>query len=249
MKLADLAPPPTPNRAVNLLGSLALDVHVYSIPAQHQDALRNLWKTLKTKGLRYQNHFAFRANALRAGRVRWKQWNWIEGVLQEARAQKERTVSLLIDERAPTDLVIRPLRTYTKVNFINRDGSTETANLRPGNLVLRLHAQSGADGYRLIGYPTLALVISERIPELAERMRANEFAFRAAAFSAPMQIGDVLVLGPEEHVGDESTLGGAVFNHPQGVLFMDPYQPSHPKNEPAVRLYVMVCTYVKPMEP
>jgi hypothetical protein len=107
----------------------------------------------------------------------------------------------------------------------------------------------GTSGYRLIGYPCLALNISERIPELAERMRNQEFAFRTAAFSAPMRIGDVVVLGPEEHVGNESTLGGMVFNHPQGMLFMDPYQPSHPKNEPAIRLYIMVCTYLKAQEP
>jgi len=246
--LRDLAPPPDPARAVGLLGNMAVDIHIYNVPTKHQDALRNLWKTLKTRGFRYQSHFAFRANALRVGRISMRQWSWIEGVLQEARAQKERTVSLMVEEQRPADLVIRPITKYTPVEFIDREGDTETARLRPGNLTLRLQAQSNSTGYRLIGFPALALVISERIPELAERMRAKEFAFRTAAFSAPIQLGDVLILGPEEHVGEESTLGGLVFNHPQGVFFMDPYQPSHPKLEPAIRLYVMVCTYLRPLE-
>lgn len=248
-KIGDLVPKTSPHQNDALLGAFALDMYIYNVPAKNQAAIRNLWKTMGTRKMRYKNHFAFKANALQIATTRIRRWSWIDGVLLEARAQKQRTVHMMIGEQQPSDLHIRPINGSPSVTHINLEGNQEQVRLRPGKLSLRMQALPMGDRYRLVGYPTLTLNISERIPALAERMRAHEIPFWGAAFSAPLQVGDVLVLGPAEHCGDESTLGGLLFRNDQGVLFMDPVQPSKPKTEPALRLFVFVCSFARTRVP
>lgn len=245
MKLSDLAPPGQPKPQVGLLGDMSLDIHIYQLPQKRLRDLKDLWHSTKTRGLRYRNHQTFRANALRAGLTRIQRWNWIDGVLQEVRAQKLRTVSMLITGQESNDLMIRSVNNFAPLSFVNQAGKTEKTKLRPGNFVLRWQVLPQIDGsYRLMGYPALAMTISSRIPELAERMRAQEPEFKETAFSAPLQPGDILILGPETHMGDGSTLGGMVFCDEE-VLFVDKIQPDMPRTEPAVRLYILVCAQVK----
>jgi hypothetical protein len=225
---------------------MALDIHIYQVPVSRMRELSSLWKPTKTRGLRYRSHYAFRANALRAGLTRIQRWDAIEASLLEQHAQKVRTVSMLVSAQEPSDLWVRSVNRITKVSFFNQQETSETTNLRPGNLVFRWQVLPQTDGtYRLMGVPALALTISSRIPELAERMRSQETTFDAAAFTAPMGPGDVLILGPEAYHGDTSTLGGLLFSETEDVLFVDRLQPTLPHAEPAIQLFILICSQVK----
>jgi hypothetical protein len=248
IKIGELAPKTDKPRQAKFLVTAAIDVHVFDLPAANVDKLDDVWDALSTKSIWMTNYEAFRRNAFRVRSGRLDAWRRIPDLLAKAGAQKVGTATLMVNDKDSTDWPIVNSPGPTAVSFVDENLLTQTANLGPGRLVLRLRTEPvpGARGVRkLIAYPAYTLPVSSAIPELQEKLKESEFIFRSAAFAAQMGPGDIVVLAPDEYTGERLTLGGRFFNRAEPVTFLNPDARQFPRQEPAVRVLVLVCTDIR----
>ena len=244
VKIGDLAPKGE-GKPPPLLNTTNLDVHVFQVPAERVRQLRGLWDALHTDAFQYGNHQAFRSNAFRVARGSVQQWDWIVGSLTEAGASRGRTVSVWLTADEENDMTVAALGRAQKVTFHGKDGQFQGLTIGPGRLALRLwtdNVPSPSPARRLVGYPVFTRGTRGPIPKLAALAKDKEVAFVGAAFSTPIQEGDIVVLGPEEYYGDASTLGGLFFSDPQGQISLKPGSRVPVQKKGAVRIYAIVCT-------
>ena len=246
VKIGDLAPKGE-GKPPPLLNTTNLDVHVFQVPAERVRQLRGLWDALHTDAFRYGNHQAFRSNAFRVARGSVQQWDWIVGSLTEAGASRGRTVSVWLTADEENDMTVAALVQAQKVTFHGKDGQFQELIIGPGRVVLRLwtdNVASSSPARRLVAYPVFTRGAPGPIRELAALAKDKEVAFLGAAFSTPIQEGDIVVLGPEEYSGDASTLGGLFFSDPQGQIALKPGSRVPVHKTGAVRVYALVCTRI-----
>ncbi len=248
VKISEIAPKsPDPSRQARFLATVNLDVYLLDLPAENLDKLDHLWQRLTAKPIQTNSYSAFAGNSFRVRLGRTTMWEEVRGLLHDAGAQDAGTMSLVIGEDKPGDLPIASIPQETTVSFIGTDLTEQTVHVGPGVLVLRLREQSipGARGVRkIIAYPVHTLPLTSTIPELEAQTRRREFYFAPAAFASQMTPGDLLVLGPGGYSGEQVSLGGLFFNRSKLVLFFDPEGKTPPRQRPAVRVFVVVCTRI-----
>ena len=244
VNIADLAPPDKP--ALRLLKTIDFNILVYEIPIDHITQIRELWRGINTQSIQFKNAFAFHSNAFRIGLT--QRLNWVQGTLESAGAILAHEHKIIFGSVPENDLDIRMIDHHQSLHFCNYERRYQYINIAPSKLVLRLKCgpiPNMPETCQLLGYPVITSNISYSIPELAERARARDIAFNTTAFKCYLRIGDILVLGPEEYYGDESSLGGLFFKTPQGTLFLEDPQGDQPQQKPSLRVYVMVCTSIQ----
>jgi hypothetical protein len=248
VKIGDLSDPDSNNKHVETLQSINIAVHVFEIPIESIKKLRCLWNATESRSLRFKNHYAFRSNAFRAGMATTYKWDAITACIVQAGGHLAETVALLCTSEQPGDLTMAILDKRGEITFIGKDGQTKQTTIGPGHLVLRIKVQRlsrDPQACQLVTYPVFTIPVPSSVPELAERIRSREIAFITAAVTTPISPGQILVLGPEEYYGDESTLGGLFFEKPEPSLFVDQLQPKMPTLKPSVRILAIVCTDIK----
>lgn len=248
VKIGDIAPSGDGKRSMaQMLKTINFGVHIFEIPAENVDALDDVWYTLPTGPLRFNNHDVFRDNSfsVRFGRVRM--WNRIQNMLYAANGQKIVTVSLLLSDGQHNDLIVRGLDTEQTVFYTAVTGSKERASVGPGVIALRMKAEK-IPGSRnlctLIAYPVFSLPATSAVPQLSDRAKRREFLFPCAAFGLKMGPGDFVVLGPEEYISDQTALAGLFFSKPEGSLFFSTTERKPPEIRPAVRIFLLLCTEI-----
>jgi len=242
--IGDLAPQ-RDGRSSPSLNATNLDVLVFQVPSERIRDLRGLWDILRTDAFLYGHHQAFRSNAFRVARGTVQQWDWILGSLSEAGARPGGTVSVWLTADEENDMTVAVLGEPQKVAFLDNEGRPQELALGPGRLVLRFWTEpmtSSVPSRRLVAYPVFTRGSRRREGRWAALAKDQEVAFSGAAFSTPLQEGDVLVLGPEEYCGDSSTLGGMFFSDPKGQMTVEPGSPTPVQVKGAVRIYAMMCT-------
>lgn len=248
VKIPELAGPPRDRLPpARFLMSMALEVHVFELPADNVEKLQSVWKILSSAPIRLSSYNAFSENSFRLLYSKVTLWERIRTLLEDADGQQATTITLTVADNDKTDLPIAEVPVARPITFVAGDLSTQTANVSPGILALRLWAEPSpwARGVRkLVGCPTLTVPVSGTIPELQAQVQRQEFRFDSAAFACEMQPGDLLVLGPEKYTGERNTLGGLFFNRADGALFFNSRDRKPPERRPAVRVYVVICTRV-----
>jgi hypothetical protein len=248
VKIGDIAPSGDANRSIaQMLKTINFSVHIFEIPADKIDALEDVWYTLYTGPLRFNNYDAFRANSFSLGFGQVQMWNRIQNILYAANGQKIVTVSLLLSDGEYNDLIVTGLDTERTIYYTAADGSKQGASVGPGVIALRLKAQKIAglkDVCTLIAYPVFSLPTGSAIPQLSARAEQREFLFSSAAFGLRMSPGDFVVLGPQKYISDQTSLGGLFFSKTEGSLFFSPTERKPPEPKPAVRIFLLFCTKI-----
>ena len=248
IKIGDLAPPPAdrlPN--ARLLGTVAIDAHVFELPADNLDRMEDIWRILSPQAIRMTSYSAFTENTFRIRYGRQDVLTDLRKMLLAADAQHKGTMSLAVTDYDLTDLPIAESPVGRQVTFVGTNLRKQTANVGPGVLALRFKAEPvpGARGVRkVVACPVYALPLTHAVEPLQAKAREREFYFGAAAFALPMAPGDLVVLAPDEYTGERRSLGGLFFCNPEGTLFFNPSKRKPPEHKPSVRVYVLVCTSV-----
>ena len=247
VKIGDLAPrqgnkPPS----AQLLKTINFNLHIFEIPAENIDKLDDARKTLYTKPLRFHSLHAFGANSFSVCFGQIRMWNEIYGSLLAAGGKIITKVSLMFADGQAENIAITGLDGPRILFFTSTYGSREGASIGPGILALRLEAQTipGSRGVcNVTAYPVFSPpMIRGTIPQLDTRAKKREFPFSAAAFGLKMSPGDFILLGPKEYVSDQTALGGLFFSNPKGSLFFSETERKPPELQPAVRIFLLVCT-------
>jgi len=246
VKIGDLAPTGKKGdqAKAKFLSTVQMEIRVVELPGENVEQLDGLWRLLSPKSVYMSSYNAFTDNSFRVKSGRIEAWEKTQKALAAAGAQKTATLSLPIPDNDTSDLPIVDLPMGRTIAFVGNNLSSQTVNVGPGSLVLRLRAEPipWARGVRkIIAYPTYTLPTASAIPELSMMARKSEFYFAPAAFAAQMGPGDMVVLGPDSYTGEQLTLGGLFFNNPQGRLFFDPAKPNPPELKPAARVYILIC--------
>ncbi len=246
IKIADLSPTvkEKDREKARFLATVQMEIRVFELPGENVDQLDDLWRQLSAKGVSMTSYNAFSNNSFRVKSGRIEMWEKFQGLLAEAGAQRTATLSLAVPDNDTSDLPIADFTTGRTIAFVGNNLASQTVNVGPGSLVLRLRAEPipWARGVRkIIAYPTYTLPTSAAIPQLSLMARRNEFYFAPAAFAAQMGPGDLLVLGPDTFTSEQLTLGGLFFNNPQGHLFFDPTRSDPPRIRSSARIYVLIC--------
>jgi hypothetical protein len=245
VKIADVAPRPAdkPARA-EFYVTVRMEVREVDLPADNLEQLDELWRMLSAKPIYMSSYNAFAENSFRVKFGRMEMWNDIQKLLAGADGQTAGTTVLPVANNDTMDLPVVDLPVGRPIKFVGNDLSSQTVNVGPGSLVLRIRAESvpWARGVRkIIVYPTYTPLARSAIPQLGAIIRRHEFYFAPAAFAAQMGPGDLLVLGPDTYTGEQATLGGLFFSKPQGCLFVAPGGGKPPAYRPCVRIYILVC--------
>jgi hypothetical protein len=246
VKIGQLAPTDKKARQdkVEVLSTVQMEVRVFEAPGGNVDQFDGLWLLLSPRSVYMTSYNAFTDNSFRVKSGRIEQWEKIQKALTDAGAQQTATLALPVPDNDTSDLPIIDWQAGRTIAFVGNNLASQTVNVGPGSLVLRLRAEPipWARGVRkIIAYPTYTLPATSGIPQLRMIARKGEFYFAPAAFAAQMGPGDLVVLGPNSYSGEQLTLGGLFFNNPQGHVFFDPAKPNPPEQKPAARLYVLIC--------
>ncbi|MCP4456174.1 MAG: hypothetical protein GY809_32350, partial [Planctomycetes bacterium] len=183
----------------------------------------------------------------RIARGQVKNGAWIATQLRQANAQKVQNVSLLLADGQENDVPIKPIPAPQKLTFTAMNNSAQTIALNPGILCLRFHVDRNPTNpfiTELVAYPFLKVPTSETVEALTRKIQSQQISFLCAAFTTHLAPGDIIVLGPQDYYGDNSTLGGLFFGNPSGRLFTPLSRKEPPKMEPSVKILVILCTNV-----
>jgi hypothetical protein len=247
VKIGDLASAQSPKQDMPVLNALKIDVHVYSVPAHNIEQLRDLWEPLQLKGMRYTDQQAFRDNGFRTARARITVWDTLAQALARIQAQKVRTISFMLSQDEDNDLPLAGLHRPQDITFTGLDGSEERILIGPGIIAWRLKVEripSNPKESKFTAYPVFKLAGVKPMRYQTRLIESSQIAFLTAAFSVRMGYGDLIVLGPEESLGDASTLGGKFFGIPNYVfLGLNKNEPV--KSCPAVRVFVLTCSGIQ----
>jgi hypothetical protein len=248
VKIGDLAPSgaESPSGAQRLK-TINMGVHIFEVPVQNTDQLKDLWSSLNRNPLRFTNYEAFRANSFAAGLSHVRLWNKIHNVIGQAGGRKINTVSLVMQDGQSNDLTIARLQQKTGITFVGTDLSSQRVALGPGILALRIKVakvprEKGA--CTAIAYPVFTMPTATSIPEIAAQKKKREFIFQAAAFGAKMRPGDLVILAPQALRDSGTTLGNSFFHNPQGSMFFSPNEDKQPQRKPSIRIFLLVCVKV-----
>lgn len=230
------------------LKSISLSVRIFEIPAENADKLGDVWQALYIRPVRFYNAYAFQANMFSVGYGDMRMSGVLDEALTEAGAQRIIDMSTLLADGETQDMTIVPLRQEQPLSYIDVDGSREQARVGPGIISLRIKAvkvPGTRDSCSLVAAPAFAVPMQSSIPQLADRFKAREKQFNAAAFGVRMSPGDIAVLGPSVYISDDTMLPGLFFSNPQGGPFPGDSKAALPKPGPAVRVFAIVCTGVR----
>ena len=245
-ELAVINPPQ--DRPPSLAAQIKLEVQAFEIPTENVSELDEMWRPLTSKGLRFKNHAAFRANGFRVAKGRAHDLSWVVGKLHEAQGQRVDTIALTLTDDLEDDIRVRPVSTPQSLTFTAMDGSRQDTTVSAGVFCWRVKAKIiGSSGIiaQFTAYPFFKIPVPEAIEELAELTRSRQIAFFTAAFTTRLTAGDLIVLGPERYYGDQSTLGGLLLEKPQGRLFYPKEPHGTPVVKPTLTILVFRCLGIR----
>lgn len=245
VKIGDIAPAQTGKPSIEPLKTINLDAHIFEIPAENVAKLENIWQTLYTTPLRFNNYNAFKANwfSIRFGQI--EMWNKTLDLLRSVGGRRIVKVSLLLPDSQPSDLAVTGLNSQQTVSYVSTDGLRESAAIGPGVLFLRIKTEkipASRGVCNLLAWPVFLPPIRSPVPQLAARARLRELPFDCAGFGLKMGPGDFVILGPEKYISDQMALAGLFFSKPEGSMFFSETERKPPQLKPAVRIFLLVCT-------
>ena len=160
VKISDLASDQSPEGDKTKLHALNLQVHVYCVPENNVEKMKDVWGMFRLRGPRYKNPEAFRENGFRVARGRITVWDTLALALARVQAQKERTVSFLLSPGFDSDLPLVNLSTARDISFTGVEEPKQRLRIGPGTLAWRLRVEEvGANlgQARLTAYPVFKL--------------------------------------------------------------------------------------------
>lgn len=233
VKLSDVASTGSEHTAGQLLKTINLDIHTFELPAEKVGELNELWQTLYTKPLKFNDFEAFSANSFLVGFGQIQMWDKIAFMLHSAGAQKGEMVTLILPDGQTSDFTVTGLGKNQTVFYFSAADLMESATIGPGKLVMRIKAEKipGSRGACTVNArPVFTLPINTSIPQLAAQAKSAEINFASAGFYLKMSPGDFILLGPERYIDNQITLDSLFFSRPGRI--------------PTVRMFLVICTRI-----
>lgn len=232
IKIGELAPAGKRVKP-QVLRTTNIDVVTFEIPAENIGVLANAWKMLDPATIRYTDPESFSVNKLRAAEGKFGDLDKIYGTLNLAKAKKESTTTLLIQDNQPEIFNMGRLANKTTISYIGVKGAVNTAEVGPAILGLSVNARKIAQDRAIATVRVMPVIFAETdglAPALARRLKENDIRFFWAGFMLHMKPGDVLMLGPAEFNPDEKTVAGRFF--------------TKTGQNASVKVLILVCTSV-----
>lgn len=235
VKITDLAPDSNQSSAhfPLTLKTINFDVYVFEIPAENISALDDVWQTMYTRPLQFNNYEAFKTNSFSAGFAQVRMWNKIRDMLLAADAEKIMMVSLMLPDGQSNRLFITRLDEEQTIFYSSTAGSMEAVTIGPGTLTLRIKAEKIPDSpgvCRVSAEPVFSPLIKGPVTQSTQSEKGDDFFFTSVGFAARTSPGDFVFLGPKKYISNPIILAGLFFSRPQ------------PK--PVVRTYLLICTAI-----
>ena len=209
------------NLQIQIIHNTNINVATYELPADKISELEAVWKNLSDGPLRFNNAESFIANDLRAGAGTMREFSKVVTALNNAKAKKLFTTSLLIQTNQPEMVDIARLTRRTGISYIGRQGDIETAEAGPAILGMQVTARQLLPDATTNSFNTATASIqitpiiyssAESVSvELADKIRANDLRIYSAGFGLKVKPGDFIVLAPAKMTEDETTAAGRFF--------------------------------------
>lgn len=229
LKISDLAPSaPQPTDRPSQR-PMEFAVCFFELPAEHFAASAELWTRLYTAPLRFASSDAFKANGFAAGFGDQQTWSEVSRILQAAQANKARTISMVIFDQQPRDIIIAPLNTEQSVFFTDAGGRIAGVTLSAGATALRISAGKIPTA-RGLARVNIQLVFKSR-PVLGGLgwLPPGEVVFDSAGFELKLSPGQFVLLGPARYHPGETKMT-------LDKLFCTADEPRQ-----IVRMYLILC--------
>jgi hypothetical protein len=229
IKIGDLAPLRTSNIPDRRLKNIHFDCYSFELPAKNIEQLTEVWQTLDTESVYFNNQQAFTENSFAIGFGRIDTWETAAELLRSAGAKKVATTALLLSSEQQSDIPAAGLTGHKDILYLDTDLSLKSFAARPGQIALRLKAKKIAGKRGVCNFYGKVVFVPKAKPNfpVPENSPLNEFSFKATGFGLRTSPGDLLLLGPTRYVTDEKALANIFFNT-NG-------------SKPKVRLYMLFC--------
>ena len=233
VKITDLAP--STNGGVSssqFIKTINFDIYTIEIPAEKIETLETIWPILHTKPILLNNQEVFKANSFVAGFGQIRMWDQIRESLTSIGGRNVGSLSLLIPAKEYGKITIARLRDEQNIFYTSPSGSPEAAATGAGKLILRIRPEAVRGERGLCNAkiePVFSpFLIGRLLPPTKEERESNDIVFKSVGFASKMSPGAFILLGPEEYIDNEVTLGGFFFSR---------FRPRK-----VVRIYLIVCT-------
>jgi hypothetical protein len=233
VKITDLAPSTNgQGSSSQFIKTINFDIYTIEIPAENIDTLETIWPMLHTKPILFNNQKVFKANSFVAGFGQIRMWDQIRELLTSVGGRNAGTLSLLIPANEYGNITIARLRDERNIFYTSPGGSPEAAATGPGKVILRImpeivRGERGVCTAKIV--PVFSPFLKGRLlPPTKEEQESNDIVFKSVCFVSKMSPGAFVLLGPEEYIDNEVTLGGFFFSR---------FSPRK-----VVRIYSIFCT-------
>ena len=213
-----------------LLKTIDFNVYVFEIPTGKISVLDEIWPELYSKPFHFRDRQAFNANSFSMGFGQAQMWDKIGNKLRSGGAKKVETISMLLNNAEPRDLVVSEVEKEKTIFYIAGSGPMEGVTVGPGKIALRMKAEK-IDASRgvcnLEAMPVFSPRPKGRIERLSKQQDKETFLFKALGFNLKMSPGDFLFLGPSKYSAHQATLASHFF--------------SRGGQWPIVQVYLIIC--------
>lgn len=212
---------------------IMFQVFSFEMPAENCYLLQEIFGGLYQRSINFADYQMFQANAILTGFGLPAMWDRIAQKLTQGRAQRMMANALIIFDETGEDIAAVPINYEQTIFYNDAENNVVGRSLHDGALVWNIRARpiSSVKGVAQVHIePVFRRSADMAFSHLGEKTIAedNEFAF--AGFHLNMSAGEFVLLGPEKYQSDRITLSSLFF--------------TVEKDEPAIRLYLIVCTGV-----
>jgi hypothetical protein len=229
IKLGDLAPV-NPVGPVRPTQTVAFEFYSLELPEKNVSKLSDIWPILYTKPVQLTEPGAFSANSFRLVFGELQMWQKTATLLESAGAVLAGRARLLLDYGQTDHYIITKINEKTDVSYLTRDMAIESLAAQPGRLVLRVWVSPVAGTRGVCDFHAMPELIPAKSRNPTEKStKTEDVAFESLGFTVEMSPGDFFLLGPENHPGNENSLGSLFF--------------TTAKNR-KIRVYVVFCSEI-----
>ena len=255
IKLSDLSPADSRKQPSKIF----FRMFIFEMPAEHFTSVKDIFKKLSQKPLRFVNADTFKANGFEVGFGYNRMWESVATSLRQLEARKVTTKDILIFDDADYDIAIAGTDSQEKIPYITNNRMIAKVDLEAGKLIWRIKARVLPQRRATINariLPVFSKAEQNRFAKLLGKQSDNETVFSFAGFGLNMSEEDFVIIGPGRYNQEQKTLSSLFFTLNGDFVLHEPSeygqgditfkkQVTLKKNVPLIRLYMIVCAKVR----
>lgn len=228
IKIGDLAPPNQPT-AQTMIKTINFNIEIIDIPRDNAFVLEAIQKILPSVQFEYSSQKAFAENSFWVGFGDGDLWPQIANALDQVKAKKIETISLLLTDGQYEDIAISELPRRTDLYYLSEQGTMEMVRLENGQIAMRVKATKAAGARGVCNFQAMPVypLPGDTATQLSYGHKMGEVLFTPMFFEIDMTPRTFILLTPNKVVKGKSTPAGYFFDR-------DKY----------LRIYLIICEKV-----